>query len=107
VTPILILLSAAEITLDTLPWQTLTAAGGGWALFGIAGWGVLSGRLIPRATHNDVVHDRDNWRAESRIKDAQIAEKDTQLRHLSEVGETQKAVLTAVARLGGGQEWRQ
>lgn len=87
--------------IEGLPWQALTAASGGWALLGIAVFGLIRGNLVPRRTHEDVIHDRDQWRAESRIKDAQIAEKDQQLRHLAEVGETQKAVLSAVARLAG------
>lgn len=84
-----------------ISWPALTAASGGWALFGFAGLAVLKGWLVPRKTHEDTLHDRDEWRAESRIKDAQVAEKDKQLGHLAEVGETQKSVLTALARLAG------
>ena len=54
----------------------------------LMGWLVFTGRLVPRRTHEDVIHDRDEWRSESRIKDAQIAEKDMQLRHMAEVGKT-------------------
>jgi len=41
-------------------------------------------------------HDRDEWRTESRIKDQQLMEKDDQLRHLAEVGELQKSLVTEV-----------
>lgn len=85
--------------MNDFPWQTFTVGGAGWSLFALAGLAVIKGQLVPRKTHQDVLHDRDEWRAESRIKDAQIAEKDRQLGHLAEVGETQKAVLHAVARL--------
>lgn len=78
---------------DALPWPAIGAATGGWTLFAIAGWFVLTGRLVPGRFHREVIHDRNEWRAESRIKDAQIAEKDTQLRHMAEVGKTSEAVL--------------
>lgn len=89
----MILLSA---TIEGVPLEALAPS----ALAGLAVLMVLIGQLIPRKTYKEVVHDRNEWRAESRIKDAQIAEKDVQLQHLSEVGETQKAVLHAVAQLG-------
>ena len=50
--------------------------------------GFATGRVFTRRQYDEVVHDRDEWRAESRIKDQQIAEKDAQLRHLVEVGKT-------------------
>lgn len=31
-----------------LPWPTITAASGGWVLFGLAMYGLLSGRLVTR-----------------------------------------------------------
>lgn len=54
-------------------------------LFALA---LATGRLFTRRQYDEVVHDRDEWRAESRLKDAQLAEKDTQLGHLAEVGKT-------------------
>lgn len=44
------------------------------ALLGIAILLILTGGLIPRRTHNDMAHDRDEWRTESRVKDQQILE---------------------------------
>lgn len=55
----------------------------------------------------DLIHDRDEWRAEGRLKDQQIDEQGIQLRYLAEVGKTVQAVLNAVhqlARSGGSQE---
>lgn len=54
---------------------------------------IARGWLVTARELSNVVHDRDEWRAESRIKDQQIAEKDEQLRHLREVGELTKTVL--------------
>lgn len=54
-------------------------------LFGL---GLATGRIFTRRQYDEIAHDRDEWRSESRIKDAQIAEKDTQLAHLKEVGRT-------------------
>lgn len=81
------------------PWQAFSVATGGWLL--VAGFvaAMLRGKIVPRTTLDDALHDRDEWRAESRVKDAQIATKDAQLTHLAEVGETQKALLTALGRL--------
>ena len=65
----------------------------------LTGWLVWSGRLVPRREVERVEHDRDEWRAESRIKDSQIAEKDAQLKHMGEVGRQMRRVLTAVQQL--------
>jgi len=62
----------------------------------ILGWLLASGRLVTRREHEATVHDRDEWRAESRIKDQQIRERDEQLRHLSEVGETVEAIMRSI-----------
>lgn len=93
--------------MDGLPWPAITAATGGWILAFVvvltAVGLVLRGRLVPRQTLDDVIHDRDEWRAESRIKDAQliekdgqISEKDKQLGHLGEVGRNTLAILQAL-----------
>ena len=64
-------------------------------LFALAlgrGW-IVTARELAQATH-----DRDEWRAESRIKDAQIAERDVQLAHLAEVGHAVNAVMRAIQK---------
>lgn len=58
------------------------------ALVVILGWAIATGRLVTRREHDQAIHDRDEWRAESRLKDQQLAEKDQQLAHLAEVGRT-------------------
>lgn len=72
----------------------------------LIGWFVWTGRLVTRPEYERVEHDRDEWRTESRLKDAQIVEKDQQLRHMAEVGITMKAVLEALQRLAhdGGND---
>lgn len=51
-------------------------------------FGLATGRLFTKRQYDEVIHDRDEWRAESRLKDAQIAEKDRQLEHMEQVGRT-------------------
>lgn len=71
----------------------------GWVL--VAGFvtAMWRGKVVPRSSLDDALHDRDEWRTESRIKDQQISEKDFQLQHLAEVGETQKSVLSSLSQL--------
>jgi hypothetical protein len=61
---------------------------------------LMRGRLMVRREHERALdaetHEKNEWRAESRIKDQQIAEKDEQLRHLAEVGRVMNAVLRAI-----------
>ena len=65
----------------------------------IVGWLMWTGRLVTRREVERVEHDRDEWRAESRIRDAEVAEKNKQLEHVAEVGITMKAVLGALQKL--------
>lgn len=44
------------------------------ALAGLAVLLILTGHLVPKRTHDEVTHDRDEWRSESRVKDQQILE---------------------------------
>jgi flagellar biosynthesis/type III secretory pathway M-ring protein FliF/YscJ len=80
--------------------------GSGWALVAIFVVLIYRGALVPRRTYDDVAHDRDEWRAESRIKDAQnaekdsqLAEKDKQLGHLAEVGRNTLAIMQSIKSL--------
>lgn len=87
----------------------------GWSLVAYYMRGVMAGRLHPQATLDrmerdhqrevgDISHDRDEWRAESRIKDAQLALRDEQLRVVTIIGETTKATLDALnANLPGAK----
>lgn len=62
-------------------------------LFGIA---VGRGWIVTAREHANTIHDRDEWRSESRLKDSQIAEKDRQLAALAEVGRTIEHVMGAL-----------
>ena len=83
-----------------IPWPQI-GVGSGWLFVGMFVWLVYTGKLVPRSTHDDAIHDRNEWRSESRLKDAQIAEKDTQLRHMAEVGKLTESILTAVRNAQG------
>jgi hypothetical protein len=72
--------------------------GSGWALVAVFVVLIYRGALIPRRTYDDKVHDASEWRTESRLKDAQLAEKDKQLEELSEVARAVKAVMRAIQR---------
>jgi hypothetical protein len=74
----------------------LVAALGAPGLLALGVWLILTGRLVPRRTYEDAIHDRDEWRAESRIRDQELSEKNVQLAHLAEVGKTQVAILYAL-----------
>lgn len=86
------------------PWQAFSVATAGWILVAAFVAAMIKGAVVPRSSLDDALHDRDEWRAESRIKDAQIAEKDSQLMSMAEVGEAQKALLTSIARLTGQEQ---
>lgn len=83
-----------------IPWSSLSAVPLSEVLVGLFVVAILRGLLVPRSILEDTRADRDSWREESRVKDQMIAEKDKQLDALAEVGETQKSVLQALARMG-------
>lgn len=58
------------MTIAGIPLGALTPA----ALVGVGVLLIFTGLLVPRRTLRDVEHDRDEWRAEGRIKDQHIAE---------------------------------
>ena len=115
-------------TIGGLGWPTV-GAGTGWviAVLGVI-WifrGFMRGDLVSRRQHEReltskdeeierLVHEKNEWRAEGRIKDQQlqvqgeeIAEKNRQLSHLGEVGRTTIATLDAVRALALGQTRRE
>lgn len=86
--------------IDGVPPELL-GIGAGWLIVSLFVIALLRGNLVPKRTVDrmetgyqrqleDAHHDAGEWRTEGRIKDQQIAEKDTQLGHLAEVGETVK-----------------
>lgn len=71
------------------------------ALAGLAVLLVLTGYLIPKRTHDEVTHDRDEWRAESRVKDQQILELTEQnQKMLNAFGPTLTDFLAGLRRAG-------
>lgn len=73
------------------------------ALAGIAVLLVLTGYLIPKRTHDEVTHDRDEWRTESRVKDQQIFELTEQnQKMLNAFGPTLTDFLAGLRRAGVG-----
>lgn len=86
-------------------------AGTGWLLLVI---GLVTGRLIPKWAHDErlnairevyqrqvdeIAHDRQEWRAESRIKDAVVSElQDSNRQLVNEVGGTVVEILNAVKK---------
>lgn len=82
-----------------MEWSTVlphVGWGSGWAVTLLFVVAILRGDLVPRRTHDDALHDRNEWRGESRIKDQQIHVKDEQLRHLAEVGRTVESIMSAL-----------
>ena len=75
------------MTIDGLTFATLAPS----TLAGLAVLMVMTGRLIPRKTYDDIVRSNET-------KDKQIAEKDVQLAHLAEVGKTVEAIMHSIQR---------
>lgn len=92
---------AYAVVVDGIPWPSIAADTGGWALVGVFVLLVFTGRLVPRRTVNDIIADRDDWRDASRAKDAEKAEQTKQVAELREVGETMKAVLLGLQNAAG------
>lgn len=90
------------MSIEGVPVSVLNGIGvvGLVVLFGVL---LALGRIFTRgqvtSMIDDVRHDRDEWRAESRLKDAQIAEKDRQLEHMGEVGRLVKDIMHSLQRL--------
>jgi hypothetical protein len=109
--------------IEGLPFPSIGLATG-WL---VALWFVISllrGKLMTESAHlrevgrleadhirevERVDHDRQEWRAESRIKDAQLQEKDAQigerdkqLSAMESLGRTVESVMIAVRQIAGG-----
>ena len=74
--------------MDSIPLGVIANGVGVGALLVLLFWMLATGRLFTRRQYDDAMHIGNEWRTESRIKDAQIAEKDEQIRLLAEVGKT-------------------
>lgn len=82
------------MTLEGVPVEWL-GIGSGWTLFALLAWlvvrAVVRGDLVPRSTHEDALHDRDMWRANSMVSEAGRAK----------VEDNQRELLEPVARTMG------
>lgn len=65
---------------------------------------VLTGRLIPRRTHEDVLADRDNWRAAFLESEAARKVEHEQTEELLEMAKLGGHILTALPRPGQADE---
>lgn len=112
------------LTVDGLN-LSFVGLGTGWL---VALWFVIAllrGKLLTESSHtrelaraeadhvrevDRVEHDRTEWRAESRIKDAQMAEmnsqleeRDKQIAAMADLGRTVESVMIAVRQIAGDQ----
>lgn len=89
-----------------IPLGTL-GVGSGWFLVALYTIGVMRGSLIPRRTYDDVVHDRDTWRAAHMISEAARTEGEKQRTHLAETAKTMNQLMSELQdRLGPGRGTR-
>lgn len=65
---------------------------------------ILTGRLIPRRTHEDVLADRDNWRQAFRESEALRKVEHEQVEELLEMAKLGSHILTALPRPGQADE---
>ena len=65
---------------------------------------ILTGRLVPRRTHEDVIADRDNWRQAFLQSEAARKEEHDQTEELLELAKLGGHILTALPRPGQADE---
>lgn len=94
--------------MDALPWPAITAASGGWLLFAGVAWLVIrklvSGDLVPRATLDNITHDRDEWRASHRISETARQVAADQVDELLEHARTTDSFIRSLPHPGGRLE---
>ncbi|GAW55523.1 MULTISPECIES: hypothetical protein [unclassified Nocardioides] len=74
-----------------MPWQTITAAAGGWTLFGFAMLGLLTGRLVTK-------READVYLARAEKAEAHVDVLLTAVAETTTIGKLQKAVIDAGIR---------
>lgn len=82
------------MTFDGIPIVGMTSP----ALLGIVILLILTGKLIPRRTYDDMKEDRDSWRAAHAVSEEARIHTAQQLDEMMEVGQTVKDVLQALRR---------
>ena len=83
--------------MESIPWPQV-GIGSGWALVVFVLVLFFRGKIWTDAAYQQKVHEANEWRTESRIKDQQIREQEIQLGHLSEVGKTVDAIMRSIHR---------
>lgn len=81
--------------MDSIPWDHI-GVGSGWALVALFVVLVYRGILIPRRTYEDVMHDRDEWRAAHRISETARQVGQDQVAELLEHARTTDAFIRAL-----------
>lgn len=75
----------------------------GWTAFGVLTMavvsGLMTGMLVPRRTHKDLIKERDLWRAAAEAKDDTISELVGQTRELRIVGRAVTGTLQALPKV--------
>lgn len=72
-------------------------------LLSLAVWLILSGRLVPRSTVDDIRQQRDRWEQAARASESARAEDRQQVRELLEVARVTERVLTALPSTPAGE----
>lgn len=62
--------------METLPDLGVLGIGSGWAIVAVFVIAIMRGNLVPRRTYDDILHDRDEWRAAQRISESARIESD-------------------------------
>lgn len=91
----------SHVIIEGLNFNTLAPS----TLAGVCVLLILTGRLVPRRTYDDIVHDRDEWRAAHRISEsARVLGEDHQ-RDMAETARTMNQVMREMQdRLGGAND---
>jgi len=77
---------------DGIPIAGLTAP----ALLLLAVWFILTGRIIPRRTYDDLLRDRDEWRTAHRLSESERINQAKQIDALLEVGITVESIMRSM-----------
>ncbi|MFD8470396.1 hypothetical protein ACFV10_35415 [Streptomyces cyaneofuscatus] len=76
------------------------AQGGAVALLTVVVLMVLTGRLVPRRTYDDLLKERDTWREAHTVSEAARTSERAQTQELLELSRTSAHALQALPRMG-------
>ena len=89
---------------DGIPWPAVTAGSGGWLLAFFFCFSLIRGKIVPRSALDDVIHDRNEWRASHRISEAARQTAANQVEELLEHARTTDAFIRSLPHPGGRAE---